>query len=308
MSGLVVLTGGVGGAKLVHGVMLAAPDKKLTVIVNTGDDFRHLGLHVSPDIDTVLYTLSGRANRAQGWGREDESWSFMEAVRSLGGVDWFNLGDGDLALHVLRTARLSAGECLGTITQDFADAWKINARILPMSEGRVTTMLDSDAGSLQFQRYFVQLQCVPKVHRIWFESDAAKPAPGVIAAISQAEVVLIAPSNPYLSIDPILSVQGVADALRATAAPVVAVSPLIAGKSVKGPTAKLMAEFGTSVDNSSIGMHYSGLIDGLLIDAKDAAPTGDLAIARSDIMMRNEEDRVRVANAALNLALELAHR
>lgn len=312
MSAIVVLTGGVGGAKLVHGLALAAPGAALTAIVNTGDDFRHLGLHVSPDIDTVLYTLAGKANKAQGWGREGETWSFMAAARTLGGPDWFNLGDGDLALHVLRTARLAAGESLSRITDEFATAWGIGARVLPMSDQSVATMLETDAGVLEFQRYFVERQCAPKARRIWFEgAERAAPAPGVAAAIAAAEAVLIAPSNPYLSIDPILAVPGLKAALMHTRAPVVAVSPLIGGRAVKGPTAKLMAELGIATDNAAIAAHYHGVIDGLLIDDNDPAPVdsapggGDLAIARADILMRDEAGRARVAQAALDFARRL---
>ncbi len=309
MSGIVVLTGGVGGAKLVHGAALAAPDAPLTAIVNTGDDFRHLGLHVSPDIDTVLYTLAGKANKAQGWGREGESWAFMAAARELGGPDWFKLGDGDLALHVLRSARLGAGESLSHITEDFARAWGIGARVLPMSDQIIATMLDTEDGVLEFQRYFVERQCAPKARRIWFEGAAqTAPAPGVVEAILAAEAVLIAPSNPYLSIDPILAVPGLRAALEVTRAPVVAVSPLIGGKAVKGPTAKLMTELGIATDNQSIAAHYGVLIDGLLIDTNDFAPASGCVIGREDILMRDDAGRARVAAAALRLAREIADR
>ncbi len=305
MKRVAVLTGGVGGAKLVLGLQHMAQPVEISAIVNTADDFRHLGLHVSPDIDTLLYTLSGKANRAQGWGREGESWAFLAALRELGGEDWFALGDSDLALHVLRSARLGSGEALSTITGDFAAKWRITAKVLPMTDDRVATWLDTDVGPLEFQRYFVEQRCAPKVSRIEFRgADSARAAPGVVEAILGADVVLIAPSNPYLSVDPILVVPGIGKALRASAARVIAVSPLVGGKAVKGPTAKLMGELGIAVDNDAIAAHYARLIDGLLVDNGDPVTPGKIAIGRTDTLMTTIEDRVRVAEAALALASE----
>ena len=300
-----VLTGGVGGAKLALGLTSLLGGEQVTAIVNTGDDFTHLGLAVSPDIDTLLYTLSGKANAAQGWGREGESWNFMAAVRSLGGEDWFQLGDGDLALHVLRSARLRAGDGLGAIIADFAAAWEIEAAILPMSEDPVRTMLVTDEGELDFQHYFVARRCQPVVHRIAFAGAAqARPGPGVLEAIGDTETsaILIAPSNPFLSVDPILAVPGIRDALQSAAAPVVAVSPLVGGQAVKGPTAKLMAELGLEVTVEAVARHYGDVIDGMLVDERD--PPAELAVAsaRADTMMRTLDDRIRVAQAALDLA------
>ena len=300
-----VLTGGVGGAKLVDGLFRLLPARSLTAVVNTGDDFTHLGLPVSPDIDTLLYTLAGKANRALGWGREGETWSFMAALRSLGGEDWFNLGDGDLALHILRGHALARGEPLSAVTAQFAAAWGLTLGVLPMSDDAVATWLDSDAGPLPFQRYFVELQCRPKVTAVRFEGALlARPAPGVVEAIMAAEAVFIAPSNPWLSIDPILAVPGIRAALTKCAAPVVAVSPLVEGKAVKGPTAKLMAELGLAVTNAAIAEHYAGLLDAMLVHGDDAAPEG-LAVARTDTLMREANDRTRVAQAALDLAVAL---
>jgi LPPG:FO 2-phospho-L-lactate transferase len=300
-----VLTGGVGGAKLALGLTSLLGGEQVTAIVNTGDDFTHLGLAVSPDIDTLLYTLSGKANAAQGWGREGESWNFMAAVRSLGGEDWFQLGYGDLALHVLRSARLRAGDGLGAIIADFAAAWEIEAAILPMSEDPVRTMLVTDEGELDFQHYFVARRCQPVVHRIAFAGAAqARPGPGVLEAIGDTETsaILIAPSNPFLSVDPILAVPGIRDALQSAAAPVVAVSPLVGGQAVKGPTAKLMAELGLEVTVEAVARHYGDVIDGMLVDERD--PPAELAVAsaRADAMMRTLDDRIRVAQAALDLA------
>ena len=302
---VVVLTGGVGGAKLVLGLCHALPPEQVTAIVNTGDDFTHLGLAVSPDIDTLLYTLAGKANATQGWGRAGETWSFMEALRSLGGEDWFLLGDGDLALHVLRTQRLRAGDRLSTIIADFASAWGIGARILPMTDDRVVTQLQTDGGLLDFQDYFVRRRCEPKVEAIRFTgAKAAAPAPGVIEAIRDPDcrAILIAPSNPYLSVDPILAVPGIREALADASAPVVAVSPLIGGKAVKGPTAKLMSELDIRPDAASIAEHYAGWLDALLVDTQDPPVTLPIAQARADTLMTSLEDRIRVASAALDLA------
>jgi len=304
-----VLTGGVGGAKLVLGLSRVMPPADVTAIVNTGDDFRHLGLLVSPDVDTLLYTLAGKANIAQGWGREGETWSFMAALRELGGEDWFQLGDHDLALHVLRTARLAAGDTLSAITRDFAQAWGIEAAVLPMSDQPVATVLDTDAGTLAFQNYFVERRCAPAVSRITFDGAAeALPAPGVADAILEADAVIIAPSNPFLSIDPILAVPGIASALKATAAPVVAVSPIVAGQAVKGPTAKLMGELGLAVTNAEIARHYGTRIGGLLIHEGDDAPPNAIAVDCADTMMRTLADKERVARAALRLAKRIGRR
>ena len=299
---VVVLTGGVGGAKLVEGLNRLLPARSLTAVVNTGDDFTHFGLPVSPDIDTLLYTLSGKANEALGWGREGETWNFMAALRSLGGEDWFNLGDGDLALHVLRGHALAQGEPLSAITAKFAAVWALALAVLPMSDDPVATWLETDEGPLAFQRYFVQRRCEPRVSAVRFEgAELARPAPGVIAAIMAADAVLIAPSNPWLSVDPILAVPGIRAALQSCAAPVVAVSPLVEGKAVKGPTVKLMAELGLDVTNVAIGEHYAGLLDAMLVHGDDAGPQG-LAVARTNTLMRDAADRTRVAQAALDLA------
>lgn len=302
---VVVLTGGVGGAKLVLGLSHVIPPERITAIVNTGDDFTHLGLHVSPDIDTLLYTLSGKANTQQGWGREGESWSFLEAVRSLGGEDWFQLGDGDLALHVLRTARLAQGESLSAITRDFAASWDIGVTVVPMSDDPVSTHLSTDAGELPFQHYFVKYRCEPAVRSIRFEgAEQARAAPAAIEAILSEEIgaILIAPSNPYLSIDPILAVPGIRPALEAAKAPVVAVSPLVGGKAVKGPTAKLMGEMGMAITPGAVAAHYGDVIDAMLVDERDRASQIGIAHQFADTLMTSLDDRMRVARAALELA------
>lgn len=299
---VVVLTGGVGGAKLVEGLQQVVPGAQLTAVVNTGDDFEHLGLPISPDIDTLLYTLAGLANTSLGWGREGETWSFMAAIKSLGGEEWFNLGDGDLALHVLRRMAKDAGQPLSAIVKGFARNWGIGLAILPMSDDPVATWLETDAGLLPFQRYFVQQSCEPRVSAIRFEgAKQAKPAPGVVEALAAADMILLAPSNPWLSIDPLLAVPGLYRALKDRRAPLIAVSPLVGGKAVKGPTAKLMGELGLQVTNQSIADHYGDLLDGMVIHEGDAAP-GNLAIGVTDTLMKQAEDRRRVALAAMDLA------
>ena len=309
MSRVVTLTGGVGGAKLVLGLMQICPHEQITAIVNTGDDFQHLGLSISPDIDTLLYTLSGKANKSQGWGREGESWSFMDALKSLGGEDWFLLGDGDLALHVLRSHLLARGETLSAITARFASAWGLGLSILPMSDDPVATDLSTSEGDLPFQRYFVERRCVPEVQAIRFEgAEHAAAAAGVIEAITDPETtaIVIAPSNPWLSVDPILAVPGVREALAEASAPVVAVSPIVGGDAVKGPTAKLMREMGLAITNQSIAAHYADVIDGFLIDERDDAADLSIAYDVTDTLMKTLEDRERVARAALALAERIA--
>ena len=305
MNRVVAITGGVGGAKLVLGLMHAMPPEDVTAIVNTGDDFEHLGLAVSPDIDTLLYTLSGKANTKQGWGREGESWNFLAAVRELGGEDWFQLGDGDLALHVLRTSALKRGATLSAITTSFARSWGIAATLLPMSDDPVRTMLATSEGTLAFQHYFVARRCEPQVRAIRFDgATTARPAPGVIDAIRSADTraILIAPSNPYLSVDPVLAVPAIREALITATAPVIAVSPLIGGRAVKGPTAKLMAELGVEANALSIARHYAGFLDGLLVDERDPEIGLPVAQLRTDTLMLSLDDRIRVARAALALA------
>lgn len=301
----VVLTGGVGGAKFVLGLERSGLADSVTAIVNTGDDFRHMGLHASPDIDTLLYTLSGKSNVAQGWGREGETWTFLDAVQSLGGPDWFRLGDGDMALHVLRSQRLAAGEPLSAIIASFARAWGIPTAILPMTDDPVATFVETDEGVLEFQRYFVGRQCAPKVSAIRFEgAEAARAAPGVVDAILSADAVFVAPSNPYLSVDPLLAIAQIADALAETPAPVIAISPIVGGTAVKGPTAKIMAELGIAPDNDAIADHYAAFADALLIDASDTAPAAMPARA-TDTMMRTLDDKIRVAREAVDLVRAL---
>ena len=311
---MVALCGGVGGAKLAAGLARVLAPEDLTVVVNTGDDFEHLGLSISPDIDTVVYTLSGLADAERGWGLAGETWAFMDVLKRLGGEGWFNLGDRDLATHVERTRRLKAGETLSQVTADFAARLGIGCAVVPMSDDPVGTMVETADGPLAFQPYFVRERCAPEVRRIWFEgAEAARPSPGLLAALQRPDLkaLLICPSNPYLSIDPILAVPGVADALRRLTVPRVAVCPIVGGEAIKGPTAKLMRELGVEPSPASIARHYQGLIDGLLIDRRDtvSATTVEALNVRcgvADTVMRSDADRADVARAALALAEEIA--
>jgi LPPG:FO 2-phospho-L-lactate transferase len=310
---VVLLSGGVGGAKLALGLSRILDPGALSVIANTGDDFDHLGLRICPDIDTLLYTLAGLANVEQGWGRKDETWTFMSVLRSLGGEDWFNLGDGDLALHIMRTNALRDGQTLTRFTAQIAKHWEIAAHILPMTEHRVETHVVTPAGEIGFQDYFVRQRCEPEVRAIRFAgADAALPNPDIAVALSAPDLVaiVIAPSNPYLSIDPILAIPGMADLLRHATAPIVAVSPIIAGAAVKGPTAKIMAEAGVAPSSISIADHYAGLIDGLLLDDRDASTASMLTIpwASCDTLMKTLTDREHVARTALQFARTLGQR
>src|SRR4029078_12694519 len=249
---------GVGGAKLALGLeRLIGAD--LTVIVNTGDDFEHLGLHVSPDIDTVVYTLSGLSDLERGWGGADESWNFMAALEAMGGETWFRLGDRDLAMHVERTRALRGGTSLTEFTAATARRLGIAATILPMSDDPVATIVKTTEGALPFQRYFVGLQCAPVLKGLEFSGAERPTAPDpVLAALFNPDLaaVIICPSNPYLSVDPILAVADLSNALDAVTWPIIAVSPLIGGKAVKGPTAKIMGELGLPADSVTIARHY----------------------------------------------------
>jgi LPPG:FO 2-phospho-L-lactate transferase len=310
---IVALAGGVGGAKLADGLACCLGDA-LTVIVNTGDDFEHLGLHVSPDLDTVMYTLAGIANPATGWGLAGETWSTLAQVARLGGPDWFKLGDKDLATHILRTQRLRAGERLTEITAELCRALRVAPRVLPMTDEPVRTVVQSGEMRHAFQDYFVRLQCGVAVTALHFDgAAAARPSAEVTAALTDRSLaaVILCPSNPYLSIDPILAVPGMRDLVRQARAPVVAVSPIIGGAAVKGPAAKIMAEIGAEPSVTGVAAHYRGLIQGLMIDAVDAglAPlieAMDMRAGVAPILMRDAEDRHRLAQECLTFAMELA--
>jgi LPPG:FO 2-phospho-L-lactate transferase len=304
---VVALSGGIGGAKLALGLYHVLPPGKLTVVANTGDDFEHLGLSISPDIDTLLYTLAGIDNRDTGWGRCNETWTFMAALERLGGETWFKLGDGDLATHVERTRRLAAGENLSQVTDDFRRRLGISARLMPMSDDRVRTRLQAQEGWLDFQDYFVRLRASPVVREIAYAgASEARANPDFLAALAgdDLELVVICPSNPFLSIDPILSLPRVRDALRACRAPVAAVSPIIGGEAVKGPTAKIMAELGLPIGAAAVARHYEDILDFFIADEADVSEIEDLGIPVSltHTLMSTIEDREALARVVLVVA------
>jgi LPPG:FO 2-phospho-L-lactate transferase len=310
---ILALSGGIGGAKLALGLYRVLSAGELTLVVNSGDDFEHLGLTICPDLDTTLYTLAGLANPELGWGRRDETWTFMKTLESLGGESWFRLGDGDLALHVERTRRLKAGETLSAVIAAVAARLGIQATILPMSDDPVRTRVATDAGELAFQDYFVRLRCAPQVRALRFAGAAAAAvAPGALAALAapQLEAIILCPSNPYLSVDPILAVPGMRAALRSSGAPVIAVTPLVGGEAIKGPTAKIMRELGLAPSPLTIAHHYAGLIDGFVLDARDSAlaPQFALPVHVTDTVMVALTDRERLAREALSFAARLGRR
>jgi LPPG:FO 2-phospho-L-lactate transferase len=311
---IVALSGGVGGAKLVLGLAHAMPPGHLTVIANTGDDFEHLGLAISPDLDTLLYTLAGLANPETGWGRRDEGWRFMEALAALGGETWFRLGDRDLATHVERTRRLKAGESLSDVMESLAGRLGVKVRLLPMSDRPVRTEVETATGPLPFQVYFVRERAAPKVTGFRFVGgETAQANPLALAALADPTLgaVLIGPSNPFISIDPILAVPRLRQAIRAAGVPVIAVSPIVAGAALKGPTAKMMAELGLEVSALAVARHYRGLLDGFVLDEVDAAlattvAAEGMAVHVTRTVMQSLDDRVRLAQEMLDFARRLA--
>ncbi|HLY46031.1 MAG TPA: 2-phospho-L-lactate transferase [Stellaceae bacterium] len=304
---VLALSGGVGGAKLALGLYRILPPDTLTIVANTGDDFEHLGLKISPDLDTLLYTLSGQDNPDLGWGRRGETWTFMAALETLGGETWFRLGDGDLATHIERTRRRKAGESLSAVIDDFRRRLGIAARLLPMSDDKVRTRLRTAEGWLDFQDYFVRLRCAPVISELAFAgSETARPHPNFLAALGDPELgaVVVCPSNPFISIDPVLAVPGARAALRACRAPVVAVSPIIGGQAVKGPTAKMMAELGLPVDAATVAQHYRDFLDLYVADEEDAAAVAglDLPVVLTRTLMQSLADREALARAVLGAA------
>lgn len=311
---ILALSGGVGGAKLARGLARVLGAGELCVACNTGDDFTHLDLAIWPDLDSVTYAVAGLADDERGWGRRGETWQFMAALRELGGPDWFRLGDQDLALHVWRSARLRAGARPSELAADVCARLGIAQTLLPMTDDTVRTRLHTDAGLLDFQDYFVARRAQPRVERIEYVGAATAGLPGplsqAIAAGWQPEAVLLCPSNPWLSIDPILAIPAWRDWLSGLDCPIVGVSPIVGGQALKGCAAKLMAEFGLEVSAAAVARHYGALLDGFVIDRVDQAlatslRADGLGIATCDTVMRGDTDRERVARAALDLAAEL---
>lgn len=308
---IIALAGGVGGAKLARGLAAVRAPDDLTVVVNTGDDFEHLGLHISPDIDTVIYTLAGLNDRERGWGLSGESWNFMASVSALGGPDWFNLGDRDLATHVLRTERLRRGETLSEATTALAQGRNLRHAIVPMSDQPVRSMVETDEGELSFQDYFVRLRCAPRFRCLRLDGvERAQPSPAFAAALAHSglRAIVICPSNPILSIGPILAVPGIREALKRSGVPVVAVSPFVGGEAIKGPAAKIMRELGIEPTPAAVADAYGGLLDGLVIDARDEdlQRADGLCHLVTDTLMKDDADQIRLADEVCDFALAMA--
>lgn len=310
---VLALSGGVGGAKLCLGLAGVLPAGQLHVLANTGDDFDHLGLRICPDIDTLLYTLSGRSSRARGWGLEGETWQVMAALDQLGGETWFRLGDRDLATHLWRTQQLALGRSLTDVIAELAGRLGVDAAVYPMSDTPVRTTVQTVQGPLPFQRYFVEQQCAPAVESFSFEGIGAASLPAAASALlasTALETIVICPSNPYVSIDPILAVPGCWTALRDHRAPVVLVSPIVAGAALKGPAAKMMAELGLAVSAVAVARHYSerypGLLDHFVIDRSDAKLATEIEamgmqVTVTQTVMSSLADKQRLAGNCLAL-------
>ena len=300
---LLALTGGVGGAKLALGFAKVLPPEDVVFVVNTGDDFEHLGLHISPDVDTLTYTLAEVANPVAGWGRKDETWRFMDALQRFGGETWFRLGDADLALHLHRRTLLNAGKSLTAATHEIASRLGVGHTILPMSDDPVRTRVVTPDGPLAFQHYFVRDRCEPRAVGFEFAgADMASVNPAI--PFESVTAIVICPSNPYVSVDPILAVNGMRDALLATGAPIVAVSPIVGGRAIKGPTAKMMRELGVPTTTAAVAEHYAGLVSHFVIDEVDACaqnPVADLGIQTATLqtVMSTLDDRVQLARSVL---------
>ncbi len=300
---IVALAGGVGGAKMADGLAQLLPPEDLTFIVNTGDDFEHLGLYISPDVDTVCYTLAGLANPRSGWGRQSESFQALENIQKLGGPAWFQIGDKDLATHLERTRRLREGQSLSQVTRHFCHVWGVRPLVLPMSDQPVHTTVDTiESGEMSFQEYFVHRNCEPKVKGFRFAGiDSAEPAPGVLKSIQEADAVVICPSNPWVSIDPILALVGLRSALiRKT---VLAVSPIIGGRTVKGPAAKMYTELGIPPTALAVARHYKDFLSGFILDFVDEGLANEfnVQIKITHTLMKTQADRRRLAQDVLNL-------
>jgi LPPG:FO 2-phospho-L-lactate transferase len=314
---ILALAGGVGGAKLADGLAAVLPPGELTVVVNTGDDFEHFGLHISPDIDTVTYTLAGINNQEQGWGLAGESWNCMAALERVGGETWFKLGDRDLATHLERTRRLKT-ESLSAITADFAARLGIRQRIVPMSDEPVRTMVETNVGLIPFQDYFVRLACAPEVKGLTFNGLLqARPSAGFLQALNDPalDAIVICPSNPFLSILPIISVTGILPLLARRRVPMVVVSPIVGGKAIKGPAAKMMLEFGMQPSSVAVADYYAHnllqMADGIVIDSEDAAEADrikDLDVLVTGTIMRNRDDKGRLAHDVLAFAKRVVPR
>ena len=298
---IVALAGGVGGAKLVDGLARCLPSGALTAVVNTGDDFRYYGLAVSPDLDTIMYTLAGMAHPVNGWGIAGDTRQMVEMLARYGEESWFGLGDRDMATNLLRTHALASGVPLSAVTARLSGALGVGPRILPMTDDSVATMVDTvECGVLAFQEYFVRHRWQPAVKRLWYEgAEQAKPAPGVLEAFEKATAIILCPSNPVLSIEPILRVAEIRAAIMRRAVPCIAISPVIAGHAVKGPTVKIMRELGHDASAAGIAAYYGDLIDMFMLDTRDSDARISQRKIVSDVFMGSVADRERVARDVL---------
>ena len=308
---IVTLAGGVGGGKFARGLTEVLAPHELTLVVNTADDFRHLGLWISPDLDSVMYAVADLNDTDRGWGLMGESWNFMRALERLAGPTWFTLGDGDLATHVMRTTLLDAGKTLSEVTRELCAQLNVEHTIVPMSDLPVATRIISDQGDLAFQEYFVARQCAPVVKNVVFSgAETALPAPKFVAALAAADAVLIAPSNPYVSIGPILALPDVRAAIAARRAPVIAVSPIVNGAAIKGPLAKMLREAGADVSPLGVANWYADLVDGWIIDRADrehadALRASGWKVHVCETIMRDTSSKVALAQEAITFAREL---
>lgn len=307
---IVALAGGVGGARLADGLAQILNPEMLKVIVNIGDDFYYNNLRICPDLDTVCYTLAGMENPDLGWGLAGESWNMQEALQRLGAETWFHLGDQDMATHLERTRRLKNGQSLSQVVHAFYQAWGVTVEVLPASDQHVPTIVNTDQGSLEFQEYFVHRQCRPRVSGFIFENAAqARPAPGVLKALSQADLIMICPSNPWVSVDPILAIPGIRETIEKrhlnASLPVIAVSPIIGGKTIKGPAAKICLEMGLPPSAVTVARHYGTLISGFVMDQQDSdlidlIKALGLDTLVTNTIMRGREGRKRLAQEIIH--------
>jgi LPPG:FO 2-phospho-L-lactate transferase len=309
---ITALAGGVGGAKLLDGLAQKLPPGDLTAIVNTGDDFDHWGLRICPDLDTVSYTLAGVANPDTGWGRRAETWNVLTEISRLNGNDWFRIGDQDLATHIERTERLANGQFLSQIVKSFCMVWGIKTQILPMTDESVATIVHTrEHGELTFQEYFVHQQCGPEVTGFTFAGiEYCRPAPGVLESIDEAEAVVLCPSNPWVSLDPILAVPGILSALQKKKM-VISVSPIVGGIALRGPAAKMFQELGIAPSAVAIAAHFKDVLSHFVLDNNDKSlepKISNLGIITktSDIIMKSAEDRRRLATDVLNFIRDSA--
>jgi LPPG:FO 2-phospho-L-lactate transferase len=302
---IVVLSGGVGGARFVRGVVEVVGPEDVTVVGNVGDDVEVLGMHVSPDLDSILYALAGLNDEERGWGRSGETWQALETVSSLGGEAWFRLGDRDLGLHLVRTQALRSGEPLSAVTARIGAALGVETRLLPATDDRLRTWVGTAACEFPFQEWFVARGHADEAERVRFEgAEAAAPAPGVLEAIDAADLLLIAPSNPYVSIEPILAVSAIRDALERRRVPCVAISPLIGGRAVKGPADRMLARIAGGTSPRHVAGCYAGLVDSIVLDAADAADLeglGEVSPIVARTLMSDAGARRRLVEAALGV-------